>query len=131
MTADDVERRFGEYLARLAECGRGTRETESLIEYFAVPVTFATDAGVATLASAEQVVEALDRQVQGMRASAYDHSDVVEAETTVMNAFAALHRAWLVRVRGDGSEIGRLHATYVLIDTDDGARISTLIAHGV
>ena len=114
----------------LAECGRGVRETEALAQYFAVPVTVATDAGVATLVSDEQVVDALDHQVQGMRASAYDHSDVIEAETTVLNDFTALHRAWLVRVRDDGSEISRLHATYVLVDTEEGGRISTLIAHG-
>lgn len=129
MTAADVDRRFAQYLATITACGRGEREAEALLEHFSVPLMFVTDAGVATLASDADVVGALAGQVDGMRASGYDHSDVLDSQTTVLNAFAALHRARLARFRKDGSEIGRLEATYLLAGAPDALLIAALIVH--
>ncbi len=69
------------------------------------------------------------QQVDGMRAAKYDHSDVLESESVVVNATSAIHRGTFARVRGDGSEINRLRVTYVITESSRGRRISALLVH--
>ena len=125
----DVTRWFGEYLDVFAACGRGERDTAALLGYYGVPLLITTGAGYFALTSDEQVVATLQQQVDGMRAAAYDRTEILAAEVTVLNAASALYRATFSRQRGDGSEVGRVSGTYLVTEGVAGRRISVLAVH--
>jgi hypothetical protein len=78
-----------------------------------------TDDGFFALTSDDEVVAAVQLQVDAMRAAAYDRSVILDAEITALNSTSALDRGTFSRQRSDGSEINRLTATYLVTD---GAR---------
>jgi hypothetical protein len=125
----DVSRWFAEYLGVFGACGRGERDTASLLAYYGVPLLLTTDGGFFALTSDDQVVAAVQQQVDGMRAAAYDRSEIIDSEVTVLNSTSALYRGTFARQRSDGSEIGRLTATYLVTDGPVGRRISVLAVH--
>ena len=127
--SSDVSRWFGEYLDAFAACGRGETETGALLEYYGVPLLLTTDGGSAALTSDEQVVAALQQQVEGMRAAGYARTEILGSEVAVVNSASALYRGTFSRQRGDGDEIGRLTATYLVTDGAAGRRISVLAVH--
>jgi hypothetical protein len=57
-------------------------------------------------------------------------SETLDSEVVAINATSALHTAEFSRRRADGTEIGRLRATYLIIDGSDGRRICALAVHG-
>ena len=59
----DVSRWFAEYLDVFAACGRGERDTASLLAYYGVPLLLTTDGGFFALTSDDQVVAAVQQQV--------------------------------------------------------------------
>lgn len=126
MDSGDVTRWFGEYLDVFAACGRGASDTAALLAYYGVPLLVTTGAGYFALTSEEQVVATLQQQVDGMRAAAYDRTEILAAEVTVLNAASALYRATFSRQRADGSEVGRVSGTYLVTDGAAGRRISVL-----
>ena len=99
MDENDVSRWVGEYVDVFASCGRGESDTRSLLAYYGVPVLFATDHAFIALTTEDQVVEAVQQQIDGMRAAAYDHSDVLASDVTVLNATSALYRGDFSRRR--------------------------------
>jgi hypothetical protein len=127
---NDVTRWFGEYLDAFAACGRGERDTASLLAYYGVPLLVTTDDGFFPLTTDDQVVAVVRQQVDGMRAAAYDRSETLESEVTVLNSTSALYRGTFSRQRSDGSEIGRLTLTYLVTDGPVGRRISAFAVHG-
>ena len=127
--SNEVRRWFGEYLDAFAACGRGERDTASLLDYYAVPLLITTDDGFFGLTTDDQVVAAVQPQVDGMRAAAFDHSEIVDSDITVLNGTSALYRATFSRQKKDGDEIGRLTATYLVTDGPSGRRISVLAVH--
>ena len=126
----DLSRWFGEYLDAFAACGRGESDTASLLVYYGVPLLLTTDDGLLALTSGDQVVAAVQQQVDGMRAAGYDHSEVLDVEVTVLNSRSALYRGSFSRRRRGGGEISRLTATYLVTDGSIGRRISALAVHG-
>lgn len=129
MDNSDVSRWFGEYLDAFAACGRGERDTASLLAYYGVPLLLTTDDGLFALTSDDQVVAAAQQQVDGMRAADYDHSEVLDSEVTILNSTSALYRGTFSRQRSDGGEISRLTATYLVTDGSIGRRMSALAIH--
>jgi hypothetical protein len=127
---DDVRRWFGDYLEAFAACGRGEQETASLLAYYGVPLLITTDAGFFPLSTGDQVVAAVQQQVDGMRAAGYDRSETLDSEVTVLNSTSALYKATFSRQRRDGTEVGRLTATYLVTDGPAGRRLSVLAVHG-
>jgi hypothetical protein len=126
----DVERWFGEYLAAYAACGRGERETGSLLAYYGVPLLITTDAGVFALADAEQVVAGVQPQITAMRRAGFDRSEVLGTEVTVLNATTALLGGRFSWQRADGREITRATVSYLVTDGPAGPRIAVLAVHG-
>ena len=126
MEADDVRRWFSEYLDCFAACGRGEKDTSALLAHYGVPLLVTTDDGFFTVTSEEQVVATVQHQVEGMRAAAYSRSETLDSEVTVLNDKSAIYRATFSRQRSDGSEVGRLSATYFVTDGPRGLRISVL-----
>jgi hypothetical protein len=120
---------FGEYLDAFAACGRGESDTASLLAYYGVPLMVTTDGGISPLTSDDQVVAAVQGQVEAMRASGYSRSETLDSQVTVLNATSALYRGTFSRQRGDGGEISRLTATYLVTDGPAGRRISALAVH--
>ena len=55
----------------------------------------------------EQVLNAVGRQIEGMRAAGYDRSETLSTEVVAINATTELQTAEFVRLRADGSELGR------------------------
>jgi hypothetical protein len=112
--SNDVGQWFAEYLDAFAACGRGERETASLLAYYGVPLLVTDDAGLAVLASAQDVVAVLQQQVDGMRAAGYDRTETAGAEITVLNSASALYHGTFSRQSRDGSEISRPTLTYLI-----------------
>jgi hypothetical protein len=129
--SNDVSRWFSEYLDAFASCGRGERDTGSLLAYYGVPVLVTTDAGFYALTSDDQIVATLQAQIDEARAAGYDHTEILDSEISILNATSALTRETLSRRRGDGTEISRLTATYLVTDGPAGRRISVLAVHTV
>jgi hypothetical protein len=125
----DVSRWFGEYLDAFAACGRGERDVASLRAYYGVPLLLTANDGFVALTSDDQVVAAVQQQVDGMRAADYDRSEVLSSKITVLNTTSALYRGAFSRRRGDGGEINRLTVTYLVTDGPVGRRISALAVH--
>ena len=130
MDSNDVRQWFAEYLDVFAACGRGERETASLLGYYGVPLLLTTDGGFFAATSDDQVVAAVQQQVDGMLAAAYARSEILDSEVTVLNATSALYRGTFSRQRSDGSEINRLTVTYLVTDGAAGCCISVLAVHG-
>ena len=131
MDETGVERWFREYLAAYAACGRGERETGSLLEYYGVPLLITTDGGFFALSDAEQVVAGVQPQVVAMRDAGYDRTEVLDVDVTVLNRTSALLRGTFSWQRADGSEVNRPTLSYVVTDAPIGRRISVLVVHGV
>jgi hypothetical protein len=129
MDGGDVSRWFGEYLDAFAASGRGERDTASLLAYYGVPLLLTTDQGFFVLTSDDQVVAAVQQQVDGMRAAGYQRSEILASEVTVLNSTSALYRGTFSRRRSDGSEISRLTASYLVTNGVAGRRISVLAVH--
>jgi hypothetical protein len=125
----DVGRWFGEYLGAFAACGRGERDTAALLAYYGVPLLVTTDDGFFALTTDDQVVAVVRQQVDGMRAAAYDRTQILDSEVTVLNSASALYRGTFSRQRSDGSEINRLTMTYLVTDGPAGRRISAFAVH--
>ena len=130
MNDNDVRNWFSEYLAAFAACGRGEGDAASLLAYYGVPLLVTTDDGLIAVTSEEQVVGVAQQQIDGMRASDYDHTDVLESDVTVVNAASALYRGEFSRMSADGAEISRLRLSYLVTDGPVGRRISALLVHG-
>jgi hypothetical protein len=127
---DETREWFAEYVRVFEACGRGASDdTSRLMDYYGVPLTFTTDASAVALMTEQEVLAAVHDQISGMRAAGYDRSETLDSETTSVNATTALHTAEFSRLRADGSEIGRLRATYLIVDSDRGRRISALAVH--
>jgi len=125
-----VERWFREYLAAYAACGRGERETGSLLEYYGAPLLITTDGGFFPLAGPEQVVGGVEPQIVAMRGAGFDRSEVLDLAVTVVNRTSALVRGTFSWQRADGSEFNRVTATYLVTGGTAGRRISVLAVHG-
>ena len=127
--SNDVSQWFDEYLGAFAACGRGERDTASLLGYYGVPLLLSTDDGFFALANGDQVVAAVQQQVDGMRAAGYGRSEILRSHVAVLNATSALYQGTFSRHRSDGGEISRLTATYLVTDGPAGRRISALAVH--
>jgi hypothetical protein len=112
--SSDLSQWFGEYLDAFAACGRGEQGTVG---------------GFFALTSDDQVVAAVQPQVDGMRAAGYQRSEVLGSEITIVNATSALYQGMYAYHRGDGSEISRVTVTYLVTDGAAGRRISVLAVH--
>jgi hypothetical protein len=122
---------FGEYLDAFAACGRGEADTASLLEYYGVPMLITTADGFYALTTDDQVVAAMQPQVDGMRAAFYDHSVMLYSAVTILNSTSALLHATFSRQRSDGNEIQQLTGTYLVTEGATGRRISVLAIHSV
>ena len=121
---------FDEYLRAFAACGRGdSDDLEVLLQYYGVPLLLSTDEAALTLTTADEVLSVARRQFEGLRAENYDRSEALNSEVVALNATSALSTVDFSRRRKDGSEIGRLRATYLITDGENGRRISALVVH--
>lgn len=127
--SSDVSVWFGEYLDAFAACGRGEQDAASLLPYYGVPLLITTDGGFFALTSADEVVAAVQPQLDGMRAAGYAGSEVLGFEITVVNATSAVCRGTFSYRGSDGGEIRRVALTYLVTDGAAGRCISVLAVH--
>lgn len=88
-----------------------------------------TDGGFFAATSNDEVVTAVHGQIDGMRAADYYRSEIVDSEVAILNSTSALYRGTFSRQTRDGTEIGRLTATYLVTDGTGGRRIAVLAVH--
>lgn len=130
MDVDDTREWFEEYVRVFEACGRGASDDISrLMDYYGAPLLLTTDATAVALTNEQDILAAVHDQISGMRAAGYDRSETLDSETTSVNATTALHTAEFSRRRADGSEIGRIRATYLIVDGERGRRICALAVH--
>jgi hypothetical protein len=129
VNGSDVSRWFDSYLGAFAACGRGEKGIASLLDYYGVPLLLTTDGGFLALTSDDQVVAAVQPQLDGMRAAGYDRSEILASEVTVVNSTSALYRGTFSYHRRDGGEIRRVSVTYLVTDGAAARRISVLAVH--
>jgi hypothetical protein len=129
---DDAEVRswFAGYLDLFAAVGRGEREVDSLLAFYGVPLLYSGNEGYVALTSADDVRAAAQKEVDGMRAGRYDHSELLAAEVAPVNASSALFEGRFSRRRADASEINQLAVMYLITEGRAGRRISVLAVHG-
>jgi hypothetical protein len=127
--ADEVEAWLLDYAAAFAALGRGETSPEDVRDRYAVPLLLSTDDVVASLRTDGEVTAWLRSQADAMAAAGYDHTETLSGELAVLNATTATHRAVLSRRRGDGSEIGRMTITYLVVRQPDGLRMAALLVH--
>jgi hypothetical protein len=88
----DIRAWFDEYLAAFAACGRGESDDfPALLKYYGVPLLLTTDEAAVALTTEGEVVNAVRRQIDGMRAAGYDRSETLDSEVVAINATSALH----------------------------------------
>ena len=102
MDGSTVGQWFAVHPHAFAACGRGERDTASMLAYYGVPLMLTTDDGFFALTSDDQVVAALQPQVDGMRAGGYHRSEILSSEVTVLNSNSALYRGTFSRQKNDG-----------------------------
>ena len=95
-----------------------------LLAYYGVPLLLTTDGGFFALTSDDQVVAAVRQQFDRMRSAAYDRSEVLDSELSVLNStplstVGRSHASGATAVRNS-----RLTATYLVTDWSIGRRIS-------
>lgn len=118
---------FDDYTGAFVACARGdSDDVQTLLDYYGVPLLIATDEASLALTSEDEVLRGVRREVEGLRAAGYDRIETLDSESTSLNATTAIHKAEFSRLRADGSEIGRLRATYLITDGRDGRRISAV-----
>jgi hypothetical protein len=90
---------------------------------------FTGDDGYFALTSDDQVLGAVQRQVDGMLVEHYDHSEVLGFYVTPLNAASTLYHGRFSRRRRDGSEITQLASMYLITARPDRRRIPVLAVH--
>lgn len=119
---------FAEYLRTYAACCRGdSDDVRQLLTYYGVPLLLTTDATVLALGSEDEVIGAVGPQIERLRAAGYDRTELLEAETTMLNETTALHTARFSWLRADDTEIARMRLAYVITRGVSGHRISALV----
>jgi hypothetical protein len=127
---DDTRDWFEEYVGVFEACGRGASDDISrLMNYYGVPLLLTTEASAVALMTEQEVLDVMADQISAMRVAGYERSETLDSETTSINATTALHTGEFSRRRADGSEIGRIRATYLIIDSGHGRRICALAVH--
>ena len=126
----DIRTWFDEYLGAFAACGRGeSDDLRTLLQYYGVPLLLTSDETAVALTTEDEVLNAVRRQMEGMRAAGYNRSETLSSEVVAINATSALHTAEFSRRRADASEIGRMRVTYLITVGASGRRISALAVH--
>jgi hypothetical protein len=125
----DVREWFDEFLEAFAACARGEEDTASLLDYYGVPLLLTTDSGYFAVTSGDQVVAAMQQLVDPLRAAAYDRSEILDFEVSILNSKSALYRLTYSRQRSDGSEISQLIATYFVTIGPIGRCLSVSALH--
>jgi hypothetical protein len=121
---------FAGYLDSFAALGRGeVADVSRILEHYGVPLMVSTDGECLVLTDEAQVKALAEQQFESLRADGYDHSKVLEAESTILNQSCAMHYGRFARVRADGSEMSCIESTYLIVDGPAGPRISVLVRH--
>ena len=63
-----------------------------MLDYYGVPLTLTMDSGALFLGSQEDVLGAMQQQVDGMLAAGYNRSEVLASEVAILNVTTALYR---------------------------------------
>jgi hypothetical protein len=130
LDAAAVTRWFGQYFDTYAACARGERDMSALLSLYGMPMILTTDEGVVALMTDDEAAAVMQSQLDGLRAQGYHHTDVLQAEATVLNSTSALYRASLSRRNVDGGEFDSPTITYLVTDDVAGPRIVLLAVHG-
>jgi hypothetical protein len=126
----DARAWFAEYVDAFAACGRGeSDDLRALLRFYGVPLILTTDGAAMGLTTDDEVIDTLRAQIEGLRSAGYHRSETLAADTATLNGTSILHTVEFSRRRSDEFEIGRLRATYLIADGEEGRRIRALVVH--
>lgn len=118
---------FNDYVGALDACGRSELDDpRALLRYHAVPLLLTTDIEAMTLTTEAEVLEAVHWQIQALRVAAFHYTETLYSEMIAINATSLLQKSHLLRRRANGTEIGRVHATFLITIGAHGPRITVL-----
>jgi hypothetical protein len=128
MDIDGVRSWFDTYLEVFASLGRGdSSDVAQLLDFYGVPMVFGRDEGMHVLQTEERVLSLLKKQIDGLRADGYHHSETLDSQIDINDETAATYRGHFSRQRADGSEIRRLAVTYRITEGANGLRFSVVV----
>ncbi len=101
----------------------------AMADFFNVPVTMISGGRANTLSTEEQLTNSLQIVMNGLVTQGFDHSEIDEVHIHPLSAKTALLSAIFSRLKTDGSLLQKIGATYTVIDSGEGYKIATLVAH--
>lgn len=121
---------FDEYLGTLSAFGKGqSDDLRPVLDFYAVPLLVTTDDTASSHATQEEVLSFARQLIDGMRTTDFDSTTAIHSEVSALNATSAVYEGEFVRRRADGSEIGRLVVTYLIVDAPVGLRLAAMVVH--
>jgi hypothetical protein len=126
----DVLGWFQEYLDTFAGVAHDYPDgVNRLLRFYGVPLIVGRAEGATLLATELEVLSFARSLVEGLSASGYSHSEPLEPEVIEVNRSTAIYSGEFCRRHIDGSEIGRLGATYFIAASESGVRIFAMGVH--
>ena len=118
---------FAAYNNTFAALSRGERtDGRDMLDFYAVPVTMAGEAGATLVDDASTLVGSVMATAADLAKEDYDRSEQESFSARVVNQRTAIVDIGFVRRTRSGTAMGRLHTTFVVVQGDAGWRIVVL-----
>jgi hypothetical protein len=96
--------------------------------YFYLPTMFVFPTGVTLVKNREECTQYLSTEIGSLSSEQFAHSLYKEREIIILEPHMAIASCNYQRVRVDGTIIEHACATYTLLKTEDGWKITTVVA---
>jgi hypothetical protein len=124
---EELQGFFAAYNNTFAALSRGERtDGRAMLDFYAVPVTMAGDAGATLVDDESTLVGSVMATAADLATVDYDRSEQESFTARVVNQRTAVVDIGFVRRTGSGAALGRLHTTFVVVRGDAGWRIVVL-----
>ncbi len=128
VVASEVRAWFEEYLDAFRGLGCGERtDLESILGFYGVPLEIVADDHYVALPGRAAVLGATKNLIDRLVRAGYAGGAVHRLDVRPLNARAALVEGAFSRVDRAGEEFERVGAVYLVVKTDDGWRIISLV----
>ena len=101
----------------------------AVAEFYHLPVTMIFKDRVTVLNTIADVILALQSIMDGLVKRSFTHSRVDECHAHQLTETIGLLSAKFSRIKADGTVLEKLGATYTVINSGDGYKITVLVAH--
>ena len=105
-----------------------TLDLDACVPFFTQPCMFIGLQGTFAVANREDLGRVLGPIVEALRANDYQRSEFLEPQFTSMTENTVLVRGVAVRYRASGTELERVHVSYLVHQTDAAWKIAVVTA---